>query len=73
MKLLNIKLYGRHNNDTIHKAFTTWFVGALDLLFYFFFAHLSRSGNIGRPPSSAALRRPHSLNIFSETTGPTKA
>ena len=37
MKILNIKLYGRRYNDTIHKAITMWFVDDSVLFFFFFF------------------------------------
>ena len=67
MKLVSIKLYGRHFNATIHKALTMWFVDDS------FFAYLNRYRSIGRPPSSVFLRRPHSLNIFSEIAGPIEA
>ena len=69
MKLLNIKLYGRRCKDTIHKVLTMWFVDDS----FFFFAHLSQSDSIGRPPSSVALRRQLTLNIISETIETTEA
>ena len=69
MNLLNIKLYGRRYKDTTHKALTMWFVDDSVI----FFAHLNQSDSIGRPPSSVVLRRPHTLNIISETTETTEA
>ena len=66
MKILNIKLYGRRYNDTIHKAITMWFVDDSVLFFFFFFfffAHLSRSDSIGRPPSSVVRRPPSSTHF----------
>ena len=43
------------------------------LFMFHFFPHLSRSDSIDRPPLSVVIRRPHSLNIVSETTVPTEA
>ena len=67
MKLLNIKFHDRHFKDTIHKALTMWIVGD-SVCLLLLFAHINRSHSISRSLSSVVLRRPHSLNIFSETT-----